>query len=192
MRERRLPSFSREFQLGEGSRNKGSRTLPYPEYVRRREEGRCFHCGGAYSPRHRCPEKNLRVIICAKDEGGPTEENQGLLGQMKDNVDEEEEEKEYRRMELSLFSVGGLTQRHTMKLQGTVKGRTAMVLIDSGASHNFIYVALVNQLGLHVEPTPMYNMRLGDGHQKTASGCCPEVEVHLGDYMVKETFFLFD
>jgi len=39
-------------------------------------------------------------------------------------------------MELSLFSAGGLTQPHTMKLQGTVKGRAAMVLIDSGASHN--------------------------------------------------------
>jgi len=72
-------SSGKEFRPREGSRNKGSRTLPYPEYVRRREEGRCFHCGGAYSPGHRCPEKNLRVIICAEDEGGPTKENQGLL-----------------------------------------------------------------------------------------------------------------
>jgi len=61
-------SSNREFRPGEGSRNKGSRTLPYPEYVRRREEGRCFHCGGAYSSRHRCPKKNLRVITCAEDE----------------------------------------------------------------------------------------------------------------------------
>ena len=63
--------------------------------MRRREEGRCFHCGGAYSPGHCCPEKNLRVIICAEEEGGPTKGNQGLLWQMEDNVDEEEEEKEH-------------------------------------------------------------------------------------------------
>lgn len=34
--------------MGEGSRHKSSHTLPYPEYVRRREEGMCFQCGGAY------------------------------------------------------------------------------------------------------------------------------------------------
>jgi len=63
---------SREFRRGEGSINKGSWTLPYPKYVRRREEGRYFHCGRAYDPGHRCLEKNLRVIICAEDERGPT------------------------------------------------------------------------------------------------------------------------
>jgi len=68
-------SANREFRPREGSRNKGSRTLLYSEYVRRREEGRCFHCGGAYNPEHRCQKKNLRVIICAEDEGGPMEEN---------------------------------------------------------------------------------------------------------------------
>ena len=66
------------------------------------------------------------------------------------------------------------------------------MLIDSGASHNFISATLVSQLGLHVEPTPTYNVRLGNGHKKTASGCCPKVEVHLGNYMIKETFFLFE
>ena len=60
---------NKEARPGESTKNRGSRTLPYPEYVRRREEGRCFHCGGAYSPGHRCPEKNLRVIICAEEEG---------------------------------------------------------------------------------------------------------------------------
>jgi len=56
-----------------------------------------------------------------------------------------------------------------MKLQGEVKGKLALVLIDSGASHNFISAKLVSQLGLLVESTPSYNMRLGDGHKKRAS-----------------------
>ena len=60
----------------------------------------------------------------------------------------------------------GLAQPNTMKLQGEVKGRITLVLIDSGASHNFITVDLVSQLGLSVEPTPSYNVRLGDGHKK--------------------------
>jgi len=53
---------------GRPSRNRGVRTLPYLKYVKRKEEGRCFHCGGLYSYGHKCPEKNLRVIIIVKDE----------------------------------------------------------------------------------------------------------------------------
>jgi len=94
-------------------------------------------------------------------------------------------------MDLSIFSVGGLTQQpNTMKLQGKVKGRIALVLIDSGVSHNFISAELVSQLGLPVESTSSYNMKLGDGHKKRASGCCQDVGVKLGNY--KETFFLFE
>jgi len=44
-----------------------------------------------------------------------------------------------------------------MKLEGEVKGKLALVLIDS--SHNFIIADLVHQLGLQVESTPSYNIR---------------------------------
>ena len=92
------------------------------------------------------------------------DENQGLLGQMEDNGDEEEEEREYRQMDLSIFSAGGLTQPHTMKLQGTIKNSQTMVLIDSGASHNFISTELVKQLGLRA-----VKLRYGKNHVVTAS-----------------------
>lgn len=55
---------------GEVPRNKGVRTLLYMEYIKRREEGRCYHCGGPYSYGHRIPNKNPRVIICGEAEEG--------------------------------------------------------------------------------------------------------------------------
>jgi len=54
-------------------------------------------------------------------------------------------EPECQRTELSLFSVGGMTQYHTMKLQGNLQGTEVPVLIDSGASHNFIAIGLVEK-----------------------------------------------
>jgi len=100
----------------------------YPEYVSRREEGRCFHCGGAYSYGHRCPNKHHRVIIHGKNE----EDDEGNEQQGQDCEEKEAEEgNRESSMNLSVLSAGRLTPPQTM------------VLIDSGASHNFILATLV-------------------------------------------------
>jgi len=52
---------------------------------------------------------------------------------------------ENKRMKLSIFSIGGLTQINTVKLQGNINGQKVLILIDDG------------------EYTP-YCVKLGDGH----------------------------
>lgn len=60
--------------------------------------------------------------------------------------DEEEElediEEGEKILELSLSSVVGITGNHTMKSKGKVKDDEVLVLIDSGATHNFISAEL--------------------------------------------------
>lgn len=51
-----------------GIRNSATRNLPYQEFVKQREEGRCYHCNLPYVPGHRCTEKSLRLVILAEDE----------------------------------------------------------------------------------------------------------------------------
>ncbi|KOM49352.1 hypothetical protein LR48_Vigan08g017900 [Vigna angularis] len=55
-----IVSRARSSTMSDG-RGRGERNLPYPEYVKRREEGLCFHCGSPYSPEHRYPERSLPV-----------------------------------------------------------------------------------------------------------------------------------
>ncbi|KOM41315.1 hypothetical protein LR48_Vigan04g151300 [Vigna angularis] len=62
-----------------------------------------------------------------------------------------------------------------MKLQDWVRRKKVMILIDSGASHNFIATELVEELGLPVEETPSYRVSLGDGRKKQTRGCCRDV-----------------
>ncbi|WVY89838.1 hypothetical protein V8G54_035352 [Vigna mungo] len=161
---------------GEG-RDRGPRNLPYAEYLKRREEGKCFRCGGPFSPGHRCPERGLRMLIM---------------------VDEEEEEEcekepavELAGMELSALSVGGLTTPKTLKLKGRIGSREVLVLIDSGASHNFISRSLVGELGMAVKETQPYFVSLGDGQRRKISGCCERVTLELGNEVV-EQFYLFE
>lgn len=79
-----------------------------------------------------------------------------------------------------------------MKLQGWVKGKKILVLIDSGASHNFISTRLVEELGLKVEETPPYKVCLGDGQKKTTQGCCDDILLNLEGVEVREKFYLFE
>ncbi|WVZ17654.1 hypothetical protein V8G54_010636 [Vigna mungo] len=67
----------------------------------------------------------------------------------------------------------GLSTPKTMKLKGRIGRREVLVLIDSGASHNFISQELV------------------DGQKKKISGCCKRVILELGSIEIVENFYLF-
>ncbi|XP_047176306.1 uncharacterized protein LOC124843572 [Vigna umbellata] len=95
-------------------------------------------------------------------------------------------------MELSACSAEGLTQPKTMKLNGMIGDRGVLVLIDSGASHNFISRRLAEELKLSIEDTPPYQVSLGDGQRRETRGCCEKVEIILAEAAVEERLHLFE
>lgn len=42
----------------------------------------------------------------------------------------------------------GIPRYHTLRVRGTIQGQKAIVMIDDGASHNFIDVEFVGRRGL--------------------------------------------
>ncbi|XP_052727710.1 uncharacterized protein LOC128195001 [Vigna angularis] len=170
--------ISKAGSSGGGNAGRGVRTLPYPEYIKRREEGRCFHCGGPYSSGHRCAERSMRVMILAEEDEEEEAEENVVVEQM--------------TMELSGLSAGGLSQSNTMKLQGWVQGKKVLVLIDSGATHSFISTKLVKELGLECTDTRPYKVCLGDGQKKVTNGYCTGVPVLLEGLEVRDKFYLFE
>ncbi|KAA0037057.1 Ty3/gypsy retrotransposon protein [Cucumis melo var. makuwa] len=70
-------------------------------------------------------------------------------------------------IELSLNSVVGLTNPGTMKVKGRVGEEEVVILIDCGATHNFIAEKLVTKLRLTLQETPNYGVILGS---RTALG----------------------
>lgn len=63
--------------------------------------------------------------------------------------------------EVSMNSVVGLSSPRTMKLRGTIKDEDVVIMIDSGASHNFVSKKLVSQLELNAEETKGYGVIMG-------------------------------
>lgn len=95
-------------------------------------------------------------------------------------------------MELSVCWAEGLTPPKTMKLIGLIGERRVVVLIDTGASHNFISRRVLEELELSVTEMPTYTLSLGDGHKRTMQGRCEKVKIGLGNAIMEEDFYVFE
>ncbi|CAJ2672993.1 unnamed protein product [Trifolium pratense] len=124
---------------------------------------------------HKCPEKALRVLILGE---GETMNEDGEIISLEEEVSEEEEEVEVECKSLGVL--GSMNGYCTMKIEGKVEDVDVLVLIDSGASHNFISPQISTALGLSVSPIAEKSIKLGDGHKIVSKGMCKGVKIQLG------------
>ncbi|KZV56866.1 peroxidase 64 [Dorcoceras hygrometricum] len=124
------------------------------------------------------------------------EDEQREEGEMEqcDEVEGEHEtgDREYGMMELPLYSISGMTQPQTMKMRGRIQNEEAVVMIDSGVSHNFISRMLVEKLGRKIDETVKFGVCLGDGTKVQCQALCPGLEIQLGAYTAQITGHLFE
>ncbi|KAL0542645.1 hypothetical protein IC582_008834 [Cucumis melo] len=177
-------------QASNENRREGTyKRLPDAEFQARKEKGLCFRCNEKYSADHKCRLKEQRelrmfVITEGKDEY--------------EIVEEEKEEKDLGRLEvngelttvveLSINSVVGLNDPGTMKVRGKLLGEEVIVLIDCGATHNFVSEKLVKKLILPVKETSHYGVILGSGAAVQGKGICEKLEVQLNGWRIVEDF----
>lgn len=79
-----------------------------------------------------------------------------------------------------------------MKLCGTVSGVPVMILIDSGATHNFVDAQLARRMGWEIVQTPRMTVQMGDGYRTQIQGRCKGIEVAIGEYQFRCNPHLFD
>nr|KYP52090.1 Retrotransposable element Tf2 [Cajanus cajan] len=131
-----------ELRKGEGKLN--WKNMTDAEYQERRRKGICFRCEEKYSPGHVCKNKQIRIML------------------LEEGVEEMEEEEEIQwsgkssTTTLDFRSMVGMTSKHSFKFWGKIGDNSILILIDCGASHNFIAESVVKKLGLRVEKTEQY------------------------------------
>ncbi|XP_024018362.1 uncharacterized protein LOC112090683 [Morus notabilis] len=117
-------------QSGLAEGGTGFKRMTDEEYQRRRAKGLCYRCDEKFSPGHRCKNRQLQVLLVSESDAEEEE-----------NAEEAEEEPadEIGGMAgLSLNAMMGIASSDTMKLKGAIGEREVLILIDSGASHNFL------------------------------------------------------
>ena len=101
-------------------------------------------------------------------------------------------QEEHAVVELSINSVVGLSNPGTMKVKGKLLGREIIVLIDCGATHNFISESLVEELQISTKSTTNYGVILGSGTAIKGKGVCEAIEMMIGEWRVIDDFLLLE
>ncbi|KAH6778749.1 hypothetical protein C2S52_009986 [Perilla frutescens var. hirtella] len=173
--------------------NRKSRHLTPEQVDDYRAKGKCFKCSQPYTPLHKCASKYLSVIIGAeeKDEGEVNDEGQGIIDL--DQVEEQAEEirTELQQLQLSRLSSNGFDGAQTLKLFTTVKRRRLLTMVDSGASHCFIYEEMAHALQLHIDTTTHFAVILGDGSRVQTRGICTAVPFTIDGHTFHITCYVF-
>ena len=90
--------------------------------------------------------------------------------------------------EISFNSVMGFTSPRTLKLLGYILGKEVVVMIDPGATHNFISREVVETLGVPLTLTKSFGVSLGTRESMRGTGLCKEVNLQLPGMTVIEDF----
>ena len=152
----------------------------------------CFKCNERYSPGHKCKMKKKRelMLFIMNEEESVEEENQ-----REENSEEVVELKQLDLTEetkIELRVVTRLTNRGMMKLKGEIRGKEVVVPIDSGATHNFLHIKIVEEQQITVEDGTPFGVTIGNGTKCREIGVCRKVEMKLKGLTVVTNFLAID
>ena len=91
----------------------------------------------------------------------------------------EEMEEEADPIGISLNSIVGTTNPKTLKLLGRIGTNDLIVMIDPGATNNFISHQAVQKLSIPCENCERFGVRLGNGEEIVEQGVCRMVELQV-------------
>lgn len=161
-----------------------NRRLSTAELEEKLKKGLCFKCGDKWGRDHVCKLKHMKLMLC---EGDTDSEGEEIVEEVETEVVEE-----MKTLQLSLHSKEGLTSNKSFKVWAYIGGRRVLVLIDSGATSNFISPRLVEALELLVDDTPIYVVEIGTGDKVRNKGVCKKLKFTVQGVEFIQNFFLME
>ncbi|KFK24528.1 hypothetical protein AALP_AAs46225U000100, partial [Arabis alpina] len=158
------------------------RKLTAEEVAQRKAANQCYRCDEVGHMRHMCPKKEFGVLVVQTD-GSYRELEEDKPGNPGDEGQEEPE-----LAALSLNSIVGISSPRTMKLRGQLQSATVVVMIDSGASHNFVSTKVVSTLGLVIDEASRYGVVTGTGMTVQGFGSPLLLQLEIQEIMVRAEF----
>ena len=79
-----------------------------------------------------------------------------------------------------------------MKIEGRLEGVLILLLVDSGACHNYIVRKLVTSLNLPIFGTREFLVTLGDGSKRASRGLYEALKVFVGENCLHVNAFILE
>ncbi|XP_012850824.1 PREDICTED: uncharacterized protein LOC105970535 [Erythranthe guttata] len=148
-----------------------NRRIPNQDLDERRAKGLCFWCDEKYSRDHHCPKRRqMYVMEIGDEEGSPGSELESH------SIITSEDKQEWEGDEpISHVSVHAITRAHdfkTMRLKGSARGKTIRILIDNGATHNFIDLETAKLLGCKLMESKPFSVTVAGGNRLRSQYKC--------------------
>ena len=74
--------------------------------------------------------------------------------------------------EITLYALIGNPLANTMRVRGRIKNHEVVALIDSGSTYNFLDVAKLDILNLHLDTSKILEVKVADGSVIWTLGLC--------------------
>jgi hypothetical protein len=91
-----------------------------------------------------------------------------------------------------IATLSGVPRYDTLRIRGTIQGQWEIALIDGGATHNFIDASLVSRQALRIEEFEGFDVVVANGHTVECLDKVLDLEIKLGNYIVRDTFYVVD
>eukprot|EP00253_Pinus_taeda_P018518 PITA_18518 len=160
-------------------------SLPQPirltpqQLEEKRATGLCYSCDSKYTKGHKCDEKKLFYIDCEEEE-----ENEQERSKEEDILQEQSLDEELVNPTISCNALVGITTPQTIKIEGQIKKKKVIVLIDSGSTQNFIHCKVAKELNCFIYPTPECQVMIANGGTINCYGKCHNIKLSMGEYLL--------
>ncbi|XP_010513208.1 PREDICTED: uncharacterized protein LOC104789170 [Camelina sativa] len=148
----------------------------------------CRHCGERWSLGHKCKPQHLKCLEMDEEE-----ETEHLAMEEQEPQEAGCENKEKQEVyTLTRGSIAGMTSKKAMKMKGQILGREVVVLIDSGATCNFISNRLVKKMGLAITSNREFGVIVGGDQILKGRGKCNGVLLDIQGIEIMEEYSIFE
>jgi hypothetical protein len=139
-----------------------------------KEKGLFFNCDNKYSKGHTCGDKKLFYIDCEEEEEQEPSQDENI----------EEISSEELTPTISCNELVGISTPQTLKIEGYIKNKKVIVLIDYGSTHNFIHFKLAKALNCFLYPATDFQVMIEDGGTINCLGKCNKINLTMGEYVM--------
>eukprot|EP00253_Pinus_taeda_P007901 PITA_07901 len=159
-------------------------SLPQPirltpqQLEEKRAKGICYCCDSKYTKGHKYDEKKVFYIDCEEEE-----EKEQEMSKEEDILQEQSLDKEEMNLTIYCNALARITTPQAIKIEGKIKKKKVIVLIDSRSTHSFIHCKIGKELNCFLYLAAECQVMVANGGTINYYGKYHNIKPSMGEYI---------